>query len=150
MFDVGVAVLSLVDRVGIKWEGRSRDVSQPTWAVRVVACGIWGSVAEIKILEWWSRNTKDKYWFTFGITLKFRGKTVGIRPKKKGVALILEEWDNLNESIISIDAEVRRLHCKNEQIEPLPPKGIKRNLQSAFGGEDEWVCGVFVLWMYAC
>ena len=66
-------------------------------------------------------------------------------PSKKGVALTLEEWDNLNESIISIDAEVRRLRCKNEQIEPLPPKGIKRNLQSAFGREDEWVCGVFVL-----
>ena len=58
-------------------------------------------------------------------------------PTKKGVALTLEEWDNLIEAFVSIDAEVRRLPCKNEQIEPLPPKGIKRNLQSAFGGEDE-------------
>ena len=81
---------------------------------------------------------------------KVSGEDRWYPTKKKGVALILEEWDNLNESIISIDAEVRRLHCKNEQIEPLPPKGIKRHLQSAFGGEDEWVCGVFVLWMYAC
>ena len=83
MLDVGVAVLWLVDRVSIKWERRSRDVSQPTWAVRVVACGIWGSVAEIKILEWWSRNSKDKYWFTFDITLKLRVKIVGIPPKKE-------------------------------------------------------------------
>ena len=83
MLDVGVGVLWLVDRVSIKWERRSRDVSQPTWAVRVVACGIWGSVAETKILEWWSRNSKDKYWFTFGITLKLRVKIVGIPPKKE-------------------------------------------------------------------
>ena len=58
-------------------------------------------------------------------------------PTKKGVTLTLEEWDKFNESYIDIDAKVRRLRCKNEQIEPLPPKGIKRNLQSAFGGEDE-------------
>ena len=58
-------------------------------------------------------------------------------PTKKGVALTLEEWDNLIEAFVSIEAEVRRLRCKNEQIDPLPPKGIKRNLQSAFGGEDE-------------
>ena len=57
-------------------------------------------------------------------------------PTKKGVALTLEEWDNLIEAFVSIDAEVRRLRCKNEQIDPLPPKGIKRNLQSLFGGED--------------
>ena len=69
---------------------------------------------------------------------------------KKGVTLTFEEWDNLNESFVNIDAEVRRLRCKNEQIEPLPPKRTKRNLKSAFGGEDEWVCGVFVLWMCAC
>ena len=149
MLDVGVGVLWLVDRVSIKWERRSRDVSQPTWAVRVVACGIWGSVAETKILEWWSRNSKDKYWFTFGITLKLRVKIVGI-PPKKGVTLTLEEWDNLNESFVGIDAEVRRLRCKNEQVDPVPPKGIKRHLQSTSGGEDEWVCGVFVLWMCAC
>ena len=58
-------------------------------------------------------------------------------PTKKGVTVTLEEWDNLNESFVNIDAEVRHLRCKNEQIEPLPPKRTKRNLQSAFGGEDE-------------
>ena len=42
-------------------------------------------------------------------------------PTKKGVALTLEEWDNLIEAFVSIDAEVRRLLCKNEQIDPLPP-----------------------------
>ena len=31
---------------------------------------------------WW-RNTKDKFWFTFGITLKLRGKIVGIQQKKE-------------------------------------------------------------------
>ena len=39
-------------------------------------------------------------------------------PTKRGVALTLEEWDNLIEAIISIDAEVRHLRCKNEQSEP--------------------------------
>ena len=58
-------------------------------------------------------------------------------PTKKGVTLTLEEWDNLNESFVSIDAEVRRLRCKNEQVDPVPPKGIKRHLQSTSGGEDE-------------
>ena len=144
MLDVGVAVLWLVDRVGIKWERRSRDVSQPTWAVRVVACGIWGSVAEIKILEWWSRNT-----IHFRHYFKAAGEDRWY-PTKKGVTLTLEEWDNLNESFVSIVTEVRRLRCKNEQVDPVPPKGIKRHLQSTSGGEDEWVCDVFVLWMCAC
>ena len=58
-------------------------------------------------------------------------------PTKKGVTLTLEEWDNLNESFFSIDAEVRHLRCKNEQVDPVPTKGIKRHLQSTSGGEDE-------------
>ena len=49
-------------------------------------------------------------------------------PTKKGVTLTLEEWDNLNESFVGIDAEVRCLRCKNEQVDPVPPKGIKRHL----------------------
>ena len=39
-------------------------------------------------------------------------------PTKRGVALTLEEWDNSIEAFVIIDAEVRRLRCKNEQIEP--------------------------------
>ena len=31
---------------------------------------------------WW-RNTKDKFWFTFDITSKLRGKIVGIQQKKE-------------------------------------------------------------------
>ena len=58
-------------------------------------------------------------------------------PTKRGVTLTLGEWDNLKESFVHIDAEVRRLRCENEQVKPVPPKGIKRDLQSAFGGEDE-------------
>ena len=58
-------------------------------------------------------------------------------PTKKGVALNLNEWDTFLESLIDIDAKVRQLGCKNEQVEPIPPTGIKRNLQSAFGGEDD-------------
>ena len=71
-------------------------------------------------------------------------------PTKKGVALNLSEWDKFVESLVDIDAKVRRLRCKNEQVDPVPPKGIKRHLQSTSGGEDEWVCDVFVLWMCAC
>ena len=70
-------------------------------------------------------------------------------PTKKGVALNLSEWDKFVESLVDIDAKVRQLRCKNEQVEPIPPTGIKRNLQSAFGGEDDWMCEMFVLWMYA-
>ena len=64
--------------------------------------------------------------------------------------LMKKEWRWLwrsGMSCININAKVMHLHHKNEQLDPLPPKGIKRNLQSAFGGEDEWVCGMFVLWM---
>ena len=89
-----------------------------------------------------------KYWSTSGITAKFRGKIVGIL-QKKGVALNLNEWDKFVESLVDIDAKVRQLRCKNEQVEPIPPTATKRNLQSAFGGEDEWMCEMFVLWMYA-
>ena len=64
---------------------------------------------------------------------------------KKGVALNLGEWDTFLESLIDIDAKLRQLRCKNE---PSPPTGIKKNLQSAFGGEDDWMCEMFVLWMY--
>ena len=53
------------------------------------------------------------------------------------MALNLGEWDKLVESLVYIDAEVSQLHCKNEQVEPIPPTGIKINLQSAFGGEDD-------------
>ena len=70
-------------------------------------------------------------------------------PTKKGVALNLNEWDKFVESLVDIDAKVRQLRCKNEQVEPIPPTATKRNLQSAFGGEDEWMCEMFVLWMYA-
>ena len=28
------------------------------------------------------------------------------------------------ESLIDIDAKVRQLRCKNEQVEPIPPTGI--------------------------
>ena len=89
---------------------------------------------------------RDKYYFWH--YFKAPGKDRWY-PVKKGVTLTLEEWDNFNESYIDIDAAVRRLRCKNEQIEHLPPKGIKRYLQSVFGREDEWVCGVFVLWIHA-
>ena len=56
---------------------------------------------------------------------------------RKGVALTLEEWDKFNESFVAIDAEVRRLRCKNEQVEPVPPTTVKRDFQSAFVGENE-------------
>ena len=68
-------------------------------------------------------------------------------PTKKGVALNLSEWDKFVESLVDIDAKVRQLRCKNEQVEPIPPTATKRNLQSAFGGEDEWMCEMIVLWM---
>ena len=68
-------------------------------------------------------------------------------PTKKGVALNLGEWDKFVESLVDIDAKVKQLRCKNEQL--IPPTTTKRNLQSAFGGEDEWMCEMFVLWMYA-
>ena len=52
-------------------------------------------------------------------------------PTKKG--------DTFNQSFLDIDCEVRRLCCKNAQVESPPPRGIKRDSDSAFGGEDEWV-----------
>ena len=58
-------------------------------------------------------------------------------PTKKGVALTLEEWDKFNESFVDIDAEVKRLRSKNEQVKPIFTKGTKRDLQSAFGGNNE-------------
>ena len=67
-------------------------------------------------------------------------------PTKMEVVLKLGEWDKFVESLVYIDAKVKQLRCKNEQVEPIPPTSIKRNLESAFG-EDDWVCGVFVLWM---
>ena len=60
-------------------------------------------------------------------------------PSKKGVTLNLAEWDTFNQSFLDIDCEVRRLRCKNEQVESLPPRGIKRDSDSAFGGEDDCV-----------
>ena len=54
-------------------------------------------------------------------------------PTKKGVALNLGEWDKFVESLVYIDAKVKQLRCK--KVEPIPPTGIKRDLQSAFGGE---------------
>ena len=78
-------------------------------------------------------------------------------PTKKGVALTLEEWDNLTESFVSIDAEVRRFRCKNSQVDQVPPKGIKRFLQTAFYEEEEendcvwWILNSsipYVIWMH--
>ena len=77
-------------------------------------------------------------------------------PTKKGVALTLEERDNLTESFVSIDAEVRRFRCKNSQVDQVPPKGIKRNLQTAFYEEEEndrvwWILNssiLYVIWMH--
>ena len=60
-------------------------------------------------------------------------------PTKKGVILNLAEWDTLNQSFLDIDCEVRRLRCKNAQVQSPPSIGIKRDSDSAFGGEDEWV-----------
>ena len=57
-------------------------------------------------------------------------------PTKRGVALNLAEWDKFVESLVYIDAKVKQLRCKNEQVEPIPPTSIKGNLQSA-SGEDE-------------
>ena len=57
-------------------------------------------------------------------------------PTKKGVTLTLAEWDTFNQSFVDIDCEVRRLRCMNEQDDSPPSKRIKRDLQSAFGGED--------------
>ena len=68
---------------------------------------------------------------------------------KKGVAMNLSEWGTFLESLIDIDAKRRQLRCKNMQVEPIPPTGIERNLQSAFGREDEWMWEMFVLWVYA-
>ena len=58
-------------------------------------------------------------------------------PTKKGVALSLEEWDKFNEKLATIDSEVRRLRSQNEQVAPVPPTGVKIDLQSAFGGSHE-------------
>ena len=58
-------------------------------------------------------------------------------PTKKGVALSLEEWDKFNEEFAAIDSEVRRLRSQNEQVVPVPPTGVKRNLQSAFDSSYE-------------
>ena len=38
-------------------------------------------------------------------------------PMKQGVTLNLDEWDKFNECFVDIDAEMRCLHCKNEQVE---------------------------------
>ena len=61
-------------------------------------------------------------------------------PTKRGVALDLAEWDKFNESYIDIDTEVRRLRSKHEQVTAIPPRGVKRNLQSAFGSDSPTVC----------
>ena len=58
-------------------------------------------------------------------------------PTKRGVALNLDEWDKFAESFVAIDGKVRQLRCKNEQTEPVPPESLKRDLQSAFGGDYE-------------
>ena len=60
-------------------------------------------------------------------------------PTKKGVTMNLAEWDTFNQSLLDIDCEVRRLRCKNAQVESPHPRGMKRDSDSAFGGEDEWV-----------
>ena len=60
-------------------------------------------------------------------------------PTKKGVTLNLAEWDTFNQSFVEIDCEVRRLRCKNAQVQSPPFRGIKIYSNSAFGGEDEWV-----------
>ena len=64
-------------------------------------------------------------------------------PTKKGITLNLEEWDKFTEVFSEIDSEVRRLRSQNEEVEPVFTIGSKRNLQSAFGGNYEWL---FVLW----
>ena len=77
----------------------------------------------------------DKYWPTFAVISASSGKIAGIQQKK--VALDLGEWNKFVKFLVYIDGKVRQQHCKNEQVEPMPPTGIKRNLQSAFGGEDD-------------
>ena len=64
-------------------------------------------------------------------------------PTRKGITLNLEEWDKLTEVFSEIDSEVRQLRSKNEEVEPVFTMGTKRNLQSAFGGDYEWM-------YYAC
>ena len=61
-------------------------------------------------------------------------------PTKKGITLNLEEWDKFTEVFSEVDSEVRQLRLKNEEAEPVFTIGTKRNLQSAFGGDYEWVC----------
>ena len=55
---------------------------------------------------------------------------------KRGITLNLDEWDKF-ENFEAIDLEVRRIRSHNDQIAAVPPTGIKRDLQSAFGNEDE-------------
>ena len=60
-------------------------------------------------------------------------------PTGKGVALNLNEWDKFVDEFQTIDLEVRRLRCKNEQTEAVPPKRVKRDLQSTLDKENEQV-----------
>ena len=58
-------------------------------------------------------------------------------PTKKGITLTLQEWDKFGDFFVDIDAKVRQLRSKNAQVTPVLPKGIKRDLQSAFDGDSE-------------
>ena len=74
-------------------------------------------------LRYYSKATGEDLWY----------------PTKKGVTLNLAEQDTFNQSFLNIDCEVRRLRCKNVQVQSPPSRGIKRYSDSAFGEEDEWV-----------
>ena len=97
-------------------------------------CGLWGSARGKTPLRWSSNDGQVLIHFRHYCKVSGEDRWY---PTKKGVALNLNEWDKFVESLVDIDAKVRQLRCKNEQVEPIPPTATKRNLQSAFGGEDE-------------
>ena len=114
----------------------------------VAVCGVWGSAKGKTPSMWSSRNIMGKCWSTSVIISKSGRKTAGIQRKiawrwiwENGMNL-LNHWSKL---MLKWDNSILR----RSELKPIPPTGFKINLQSAFGREDDWMCEMLVLWLYA-
>ena len=121
---------------------RAVVISQ-SWHLMQATCGECSSDDSIKVMvKRISRSNQNSY-----PSLLQDKRRRSLVSYQKGVALSLEEWDKFNEEFAAIESEVRQLRSQNEQVVPVPPTGVKRNLQSAFDSSYEWSRQGTMRWM---
>ena len=101
---------------------RERTLSNKQVSIASELCGLYENALNIVVKEYdgqvlihlrnYSKAAGEDRWY----------------PTKTGVTLNLAEWDTFNQSFFDIDCEVRRLRCKNAQVQSPPSRGIKEIL----------------------